>query len=205
MYFAILADMGFFPQEWLWTSYRCEDCRLGGHPDHALPGVEISSGALGHGLGIGAGLALAARLEGATRRHFVLMGDAECTEGSVWEAAMFAASQNLSNLVGIVDRNHIGSLDFTKNYTGLEPFSEKWTAFGWRVETVDGHDFDALLPALERAVASENDSPTLLVAETIKGKGIGFLENDPSWHVRCLSSVEEICRAKEELRCNAQA
>lgn len=200
VYYALLADLGYFPKSWLETSYRRGDCKLGGHPDHNLPGVEISSGALGHGLGIGAGLALAARLAGSPRRQIVLMGDAECTEGSVWEAAMFAASHKLDNLVGIVDRNMIGSLDFTDNYTALEPFAEKWSAFGWRTLTVDGHDFDALLPALDQACRPGQGAPSLIVAQTVKGKGVSFIENDPCWHVKCISCELEVSQAKEELR-----
>ena len=204
VFYAVLADRGFFPAAWLDSRYRCGDCGLGGHPDHRLPGVEITSGALGHGLGIAAGLSAAARLDGLEHRQVVLLGDAECTEGSVWEAALFAAAHHLGNLIAIVDRNHIGSLDFTRNYTGLEPFVAKWQAFGWEVTTLDGHDFTALETAFAAAWAPSSDKPQLLVAETVKGKGLSFVENQPIWHVKGLCDPEEIRQARKELGCDCR-
>lgn len=196
--YAVLADCGFFPPEWIETSYRHGDCRLGGHPSHLIPGVEISSGSLGHGLGLAAGQAIAAHAGGLNHRHIVLMGDAECTEGSVWEAAMFASRHNLANLTAIVDWNGIGSLDFTDRYTGLEPFAEKWRAFGWEVREVDGHDMVALEAALRPGQESEAECPVVVLARTVKGKGVSFVENDPAWHVRKLRK-DEALRAKGEL------
>jgi transketolase len=197
--YAVLADMGFFSRKWLDTCYRKGNCRLGGHPDHKIPGVEISSGSLGHGLGIGAGLALAARMDGLSRKHIVLLGDAECTEGSVWEAAMFAAKQGLYNLVAVVDRNHIGSLDYTVNYTGLEPFDAKWRAFGWETHICDGHSIEKLLEGFGIADSFDRTRPFVLIAETVKGKGVSFMENDPIWHVKNLSDTDEIACARREL------
>jgi len=198
--YAVLADCGFFPAEWIEKYYRKDDCRLGGHPDRKIPGVEINSGALGHGLGIGAGIAWAAIKDGKTNLQFVLMGDAECMEGSVWEAAQFAATHELNNLVAIVDWNRIGSLDFTKNYSKLEPFAEKWNAFGWDTQTIDGHSFEELINTFQDARSRTSVKPLLIIAETIKGKGVSFMENDPTWHVRAITDEIQITQAREELR-----
>jgi len=179
--YAVLAEIGCIPREWLRYSFRQGACHLGGHPDRSIPGVEITSGSLGHGLGIGAGIALARALDGDAGRVFVLLGDAECTEGSVWEAAQFAGHRKLGGLAAIVDRNGLGCLDRTEAYTGLEPFAEKWSACGWEVEELDGHDAE-LLAARLRAVGGSR--PRVLIARTVKGKGVSFMENDPSWHVR---------------------
>ncbi|MGE4297667.1 MAG: transketolase [Desulfovibrionaceae bacterium] len=199
--YAVLADKGFIPAEWLRSCYRSGDCTLGGHPDHKTPGVEITSGALGHGLGIGAGLAAAAKLDGRAQKTVVLMGDAECTEGSVWEAALFAAQRGLGNLIGIVDRNHIGSLDYTCNYAGLGGFPDKWRAFGWEVMEVDGHDLAALGTALDYAWARRKEQPFMMVANTVKGKGVSFVENEPIWHVKGMCDPDEIRQAQQELGC----
>ena len=197
--YAILADLDFFPVSWLENRYRCGDCFLGGHPDRVIPGVEITSGSLGHGLGIAAGISLAAKMDNKNHLQFVLMGDTECTEGSVWEAAMFAAKHELYNLVAIVDRNYIGSIDFTDNFTGLEPFRNKWKSFGWETIVCDGHDFNELDNAFHHARSKDTSTPLIIIAETVKGKGISFMENDPTWHVRSLSREEDIKRATEEL------
>jgi transketolase len=198
--YAVLSDKGFFPAEWTETSYRQNDCCLGGHPDIKTPGIEVTTGALGHGLGLAAGISLAARMDGKSHLQFVLMGDAECTEGSVWEAALFASKHKLNNLIVIIDRNRIGSIDFIENYTSLEPFSDKWRAFGWAVTTCNGHDFGELLQALHNARKQADTRPHVILAETVKGKGISFMENDPCWHARALTKEDEIQLAKEELR-----
>lgn len=201
-FYAVLAEKGFFPEDLLITSYRSGDCFLGGHPDKNIPGVEVSTGALGHGLGIACGLSVAAKMDGDKHYQIVLMGDGECTEGSVWEAAMFASKRKLDNLIVIVDRNMIGSIDFTENYTCLEPFAEKWRAFGWNVSACDGHDFTELETAIKSARMSNKKMPQLIVANTTKGKGVSFIENDPVWHTRSISTSEEINIAKQELgRC----
>lgn len=187
--FAALADMGYIPEEWTRTSYRHGLCRLGGHVDRITAGIEVTTGALGHGLGVTCGLALAALKKGADTNHFVLLGDAECSEGSVWEAALFAAQWKLGNLIAIVDRNRIGSLDFTANYIALEPFADKWRAFGWDVvEVADGHDFEQLLAALPTRRPNSADRPLVVIAHTIKGKGVSLFENDPCWHVRPITA-----------------
>lgn len=197
--YAVLCDMGFFPGEWIENHYRAGDCRLGGHPDKNIPGVEISTGALGHGLGVAAGMALAAKFDGKKHHHFVLMGDAECTEGSVWEAALFGAAHHLSNLTAIVDRNFIGSIDFTENFTSLEPFARKWEAFNWEVVTCNGHDFPELFKALDYAKTRDTGNPLVVIAETVKGKGVSFIENQPIWHVKQLCNPGEIEQARAEL------
>ncbi len=198
-YYAVLADVGFFPASWLGKYYRRGDCRLGGHPDDKIPGVEVSTGALGHGLGLAVGMALAARARQANRRHFVLMGDAECTEGAVWEAALLAAARRLGNLVAIVDRNRIGSIDYTENYSCLQPLADKWRAFGWQVRQCDGHAPGQILQALEDLLASRSSSPGILIAHTVKGKGIDFMENDPIWHVRPLKDPALVEAARMQL------
>ena len=198
--YAVLADLGFFPASWLETRYRKGDCRLGGHPDKEIPGVEITSGSLGHGLGLAAGISLAAKIDSKAHLQFVLMGDAECTEGSVWEAALFASKHRLDNLIAIVDRNRIGSIDFTKEFTSLEPFCEKWKSFGWETTVCNGHDCKQLHETFQYARSRDTSQPLIIIAETIKGKGIPFMENDPTWHVRSLSSKEDIKRATEALQ-----
>lgn len=202
--YAVLADCGFFPRQWLFSNYRQGDCRLGGHPDHKIAGVEVSTGALGHGLGLAVGMAMAAKAKLSQRRIFVLMGDAECTEGSVWEAAMLAARQQLSNLVAIIDRNRIGSIDYTENYTKLEPLAAKWVAFGWHVVQCDGHDLDQLGRCFGQLLTSRIDSPKLLLAHTVKGRGISFMENDPIWHVKPLKRKDQIEEARRQLQFQAE-
>lgn len=201
--YVVLSDLGYFPKQWLNGCYRRNDCRLGGHPDISIPGVEITSGALGHGLGIGAGITLAAMLDGRKHIQYVLLGDAECTEGAVWETALFAAKQDLNQLVAIVDRNHIGSIDFTANYTQLEPFEHKWRAFGWQTVTCNGHDFVSLREAFMFAKRRSDKRPLAIIAETVKGKGIDFMENDPIWHVKTPESEHEISNARAQLKCNS--
>lgn len=198
--YAVLADRGFFPTSWLQTRYRRGDCYLGGHPDREIPGVEITSGSLGHGLGLAAGVSLATKIDSKAHLQFILMGDAECTEGSVWEAALFASKHRLNNLIAIVDRNRIGSIDFTNKFTSLEPFCGKWKSFGWETAVCDGHDYKQLHETFQYARSRNTSQPFIIIAETIKGKGVPFMENDPTWHVRTLSNEEDIKRATEALR-----
>jgi transketolase len=198
--YAILSYKGFFPDSLLNTEYRRGECLLGGHPDRSIAGIEVTTGALGHGLGIAAGIALAAKMDSVENWHFVLMGDAECSEGSVWEAAMFAAKHKLNRLIVIVDRNHIGCTDFTENYTGLEPFTDKWQAFGWSVKKCNGHDMPSLKRTVEQAKNEKCKKPKVIIADTIQGKGISFIENDPIWHVRSLSTEQEISTARNEVK-----
>lgn len=176
----ILADLGFFPKEELAT-YSQFGTRLIGHPNNKVPGIEMNTGALGHGLAISVGMALAAKRDGKSYRVFCLMGDGEQAEGSVWEAAMAGAHYKLDNLVGIIDRNRLQISGTTEEVMGLEPLVEKWSAFGWHVVSVDGNDMASLIEAFE-AVPAVIGKPTLVMANTVKGKGVSFAENVPHWH-----------------------
>ena len=178
--YAVLADLGFFPKEEL--NFLNKGRLLAEHPDPRIPGVEIVSGSLGHGLSVGAGMALADKLDKADRSTFVLMGDGECYEGSVWEAAMFASHHQLNNLCGIVDRNGLITHGSTEEINKLEPFADKWQAFGWKVLEVDGHNFNDLNEALNKFQERQFIKPTLIIANTVKGKGVSFMENQAKWH-----------------------
>lgn len=179
--YALLADKGFFPMAELEQFCR-KGSILGGHPEHGkVPGVEASTGALGHGLSIGVGMALAARMQRRDSRVFVIMGDGEINEGSVWEAAMSAAKHGLSNLVAIVDYNKIQSAGTTAEILELEPLADKWRAFGFATVEVDGHDV-AALQRLFSKLPMNAKKPTAVIAHTVKGKGFPFAEHDPSWH-----------------------
>ena len=163
------------------------------------PGIEHSTGSLGHGLGVACGLATAGKMDKSSRYHYVLLGDAECTEGSVWEACLFASAQKLDNVIAIIDRNHIGSIDFTENFTSLSPFADKWKSFGWNVFDCNGHDFDKLFSTFENAKKIKNGKPSVLIAETVKGKGLSFVEHQPIWHVKQLNNPDDIKNARLEL------
>jgi transketolase len=179
--YVMLADAGFIPMESLDTFCR-RDSILGGHPEAAkIPGVEASTGSLGHGLSYGVGMAIAARIQGRNHRIFVVMGDGEIQEGSVWEAAMCAAKHRLSNLTAIVDYNKVQSAGPTREIQDLEPLAQKWRAFGFAPVEVDGHDVAALRAVFER-VPLEADRPTAAICHTIKGRGIPFAEGDANWH-----------------------
>ena len=178
--YAALAECGFFPVEELRTYYQ-NDSRLSGHISHKVPGVEISTGSLGHGLGIGVGMAIAAKQDGKNHRVFAILGDGECNEGSVWEAAQAAANFQLNNLVAVVDHNHMQSLDYCERTLNSGTMAEKWRSFGWETIQVDGHDHNALRTAL---AANNSGKPTVVVAHTVKGHGIPFMERDILWHYR---------------------
>lgn len=179
--YALLADKGYFPAEVL-AGFCRPGSILGGHPEAGkVPGVEASTGALGHGLSIGVGMALSARLAGRDSRVFVIMGDGEINEGSVWEAAMSAAKHRLTNLTAIIDYNKIQSAGPTAEILELEPLADKWRAFGFTVAEVDGHDVAALSATFARAPFAD-DRPSVVIAHTVKGKGVPFAEHDPDWH-----------------------
>ena len=173
--------------------------RLQGHPDcKLLPGVEVSTGSLGHGLGIGTGMALGAKMDGETWRTWVVLGDGECDEGSVWEAALQAAQFGLDRLCAIVDYNHMQSLFTVEETLKLEPFEQKWKDFGWNAESVDGHDVRALRAACERAKDNAGSGkPSVILAHTVKGKGVSFMENDILWHYRTPQGEEYEAALKE--------
>ena len=195
--YAVLAAKGFITHDQLAT-YGHSPTMLGGHPDmYKVPGVEASTGALGHGFGFGVGMALAGKMDGKDYRVFTLLGDGECQEGSVWEAAMFAPQHNLDNLIAIIDYNKLQALDSLENIVSLEPLADKWTAFGWEVREVNGHDTSDLLDVFQ-AVPFERDKPSLIIAHTTKGKGISFMEDVPIWHYR-LPNAEEMKTACAEL------
>jgi transketolase len=178
--YAVLADLGFFPKEEL--DYLNKGKLLAEHPDPRTPGIEVISGSLGHGLSIGAGMALADKLDRKNNKTYVLMGDGECYEGSVWEAAMFASHHQLNNLCAIVDRNRLITFGSTEIINKIEPFKDKWLAFGWDVFEVNGHDIKKIIKALLKIKRRNSGNPSLIIAKTIKGKGVTFMENDPKWH-----------------------
>jgi transketolase len=184
--YAVLCEAGFLPIEML-ERYGAPDCPLGGHPSSKTPGVELGTGALGHGLAVGAGMAIAARIDGSSARVAVVMGDGELDEGSVWEAAMFCSHQRLGNLVAVVDRNRLQQEGPTETVLALEPLADKWRAFGWNVVTVNGHDIDQLTESLD-AIDPTAGRPTILIGETVKGRGVSFMEGEPAWHMALLES-----------------
>ena len=196
--YAALAERGFFPVEELSTHYA-NGSRLSGHVSHkGVPGVEFSTGSLGHGLAVAAGMALGGKKDHADWRVFCVMGDGECDEGSVWEAALQAHQYKLDNLIAVVDHNRMQSLDFCENTIALEPFTDKWRAFGWNVLQVDGHDVAALQAAFAQAKANRGTGkPTVIIAETTKGKGVSFMENDILWHYRTPQGEEYEAALKE--------
>ena len=186
--YSVLAEAGFFPREWL-ARYMKPLSPLNGHPDrNKVPGVEANTGALGHGLPIGVGAAKAAKILGAAWRTFVLTGDGELQEGSNWEAAMTAGHRHLANLTLVIDRNRLQQGATVAETNDLEPLADKWRAFGWDVLEVDGHDHAALLAAFARDPA--RDKPLCVIAHTIKGRGVSFMENQVSWHHGVLNRAQ---------------
>ncbi len=196
-YAPLLADLGYFDKELL-REYNHTGSPLGMHLDsNKVRGVEASTGSLGHGLAIGLGMALGARLRGEAWKTFVLLGDGECDEGAVWESAMAAAHFKATNLITVVDRNHCMIDGPTEDVMALEPFADKWRAFGFEVIEADGHDFDALASAIERAMAA-TERPAVIIADTIKGCGIDFIAGDYKWHYGGFDA-EKLAKAKESL------
>ncbi|MBH0230743.1 transketolase [Halobacillus sp. KCTC 3957] len=197
--YAALAEKGFFDVDELKTHYA-DGSRLSGHVSHkGIPGVEFSTGSLGHGLSVAAGMAYGAKKDQKNHNVFVILGDGECDEGSVWEAALMANHYRLNNLVAVIDHNKMQSLDFCDNTIELSPFADKWKAFGWNVIDIDGHNHDELRDAYKKAISSEN-KPTLIIANTIKGKGVSFMENDILWHYRFPHEGEEYDSAVAQLK-----
>lgn len=196
--YVILADKGFFPTEVLETFCR-QTSILGGHPERGkVPGVEASTGALGHGLSIGVGMALAARLRKRDTRVFAVLGDGEINEGSVWEAAMNAGKHELSNLTAVVDYNKLQSYGPTAEVQDLEPLADKWRSFGFAVREVDGHDVDDLRKAFA-SLPFERARPSAVICHTVKGKGIPFAENEPAWHHKSRMPAEQIAEIYKAL------
>ena len=178
----VLADVGFYPAS-LMDDFNGLDSPFGMHPDmNKIPGIEMSTGSLGHGLSVAVGAALAGRLDGAAWRVYCLLGDGELDEGMVWEAAMSASHFGLGNLVAIVDRNGFSLDGPTEEVMALEPLADKWRAFGWHTVEIDGHDMAAILEAFAALPPSDAAAPTCIIARTIKGKGVSFMENKAEWH-----------------------
>jgi transketolase len=185
-----LADLGYFPEEWL-EGYTRLGSPLGDHPDmRKVPGIDFSSGSIGHNLSVGVGMAKAARLDGRDYRTFVLLGDGELNEGQVWEAAMSAAHYRLGNLVAIVDLNGMSLDGPVAEVMGIEPVADKWRAFGWRTVEIDGHDIAQVVEALDGLPATDDDTPTCLLARTRKGKGVPFMERSAGWHLGFLGPAD---------------
>jgi transketolase len=196
-FYATLAEAGILPEEKL-ASYLAFDSELPGHPVcQKTPFVEVNTGALGHGLSVGVGLALAAKKQGRRSNVYVLLGDGELQEGSVWEAAMSAAHFRLDNLVAIVDRNGLQLADRTERVMALEPLGAKWSSFGFDVREVDGNDAGALV-ACVGGIDWSAGRPHVVIARTVKGKGVSFIEDQPAWHHK-VPAGDQVARAIEEL------
>lgn len=186
--YAVLAKAGYFPEDELWHVGK-PGSKFGGHPKmHDIPGVEASTGALGHGLSFAIGVAHANKTDRKGSHVYVMLGDGECQEGSIWEGALSAPTLELDNLTVIVDHNKLQAMDDLENIVRMKPFAEKWKAFGWNVVEIDGHNFAEIKEAL---LTRKTRKPTLVVANTIKGKGVSFMENVPIWHYR-MPNVEEL-------------
>ncbi len=197
LWYAALAESGYFPEEELWT-LRNLGSNLQGHPDWRTPGVDVASGSLGQGLSVAIGMALAARLDQATFRIYCLLGDGEIQEGQVWEAAMAAAHFRCDNLCAILDYNGYQIDGKVKDIMNVEPLTEKWQAFGWHTINIDGHNIAEILDAFEQAKAIKG-KPAIIIAKTIKGKGVSFMENVVDFHGRA-PTEEEAKKALEELK-----
>jgi transketolase len=196
-YYAVLAECGFFPKEWLETFYQ-NGSRLAGHATHThVPGIEVSTGSLGHGLSIATGFSLAAKRDRKKHCVYVLLSDGECDEGSTWEPILFAGHHQLDNLIAIIDYNKIQSLGTVKEVMSLEPFAAKWQAFGWETREIDGHDTAQIEAALD-GLPFVPGKPSCLIAHTVKGKGISFMEDKLLWHYRTPQG-EEYAAALAEL------
>lgn len=188
-YYPILADLGYFPKEEL-AQVGKRGSILGDIPDNTIPGYETINGSLGHGMGVACGLAMGLKAKGSPRSVFVLLGDGELHEGSVWEAIMFAAQHGLDNLVVIIDNNKICMLDYCTKVLNLEPLDAKFGCFGWEPFSVDGHDAEAVREVLQRAMQVRNGRPKVVIADTVKGKGVAKLEADSLCHIRALKPEE---------------
>ncbi|MDE2184672.1 MAG: transketolase [Alphaproteobacteria bacterium] len=194
--YAVLAHRGFFPRELL-ARFCDNGSPLTGHVSHAVAGVEVSTGSLGHGLSMGLGMALAARMDGTQARVFVVMSDGECDEGSTWEAALYAGHAGLHNLVALVDYNKIQSFGRVRDVLDLEPLLDKWRAFNWTAEELDGHDHRGLAAALT-PIPATGGRPTILMCHTVKGKGVSFMEDRLEWHYRS-PTAEQLEQALAEV------
>ena len=193
-----LAYKGFFDKKNL-LQYAKKDSLLEEHPNPKLNGVESATGSLGHGLSVGCGMALGGKIKKQKYYTFVLMGDGECNEGTVWEAALFASSKKLKKLVAIIDYNKWQGIGRTNEILNQEPIDLKWKAFGWNVFKVDGHDVEKITNVIKKIKQTKNEKPNIIIANTIKGKGIDFMEDDNNWHYR-VPTDEEVEKVKEKLK-----
>ncbi|OIN97752.1 transketolase [Candidatus Desantisbacteria bacterium CG1_02_38_46] len=194
--YVALAEKGFFPKDWLDTYYQ-DNGRLSGHISHHVPGVEFSTGSLGHGLPVAAGMAINAKRKNKNYRIFALLSDGDCNEGSTWESIMFAAQHHLDNLIAILDYNKIQALGRSKDIIDLEPLTEKLKAFHWAVKEINGHNYQQIEDALTN-VPLESSKPSFIIAHTIKGKGVSFFEDTVSCHYK-YANEEELEKAYNEL------
>lgn len=201
--YAVLAKAGYFPEEELWHVGK-PGSKFGGHPKmHDIPGVEASTGALGHGLSFAIGISYANKVDHKDSHVYVMLGDGECQEGSIWEGALSAPTLELDNLTVIVDHNKLQAMDELENIVRMKPFADKWKVFGWNVMEIDGHNCAEIRKAL---LVRKEKTPTLIIANTIKGKGVSFMENVPIWHYRMPNEqelpilMEELGLTEEDLR-----
>jgi len=195
--YAALAERGFLGEAEL-EEYCRPGARLTGHVSHYVPGVEVSTGSLGHGLSVGCGMALAGKREGRDYRVFVLLSDGELDEGSNWEPILFAAHHGLDNLVAVVDHNRLQGFGAVEDVLDLEPLAAKWEAFGWKTAELDGHDHESLLSTLGRLPLAAG-RPSVIVAHTVKGKGVGYMEDSLAWHYKSPNG-EQLQEALDEIR-----
>ncbi len=187
--YPILADKGYFPVEWL-DNYARIGSPLGDHPDmKKVPGIDFSSGSLGHGLSIGLGMALGLKRRKSPGRAFVLLGDGELNEGQIWEAAQAAGHYKVGNLIAIIDRNGMGLDGMTEDTMRIEPLADKWRSFNWNVQEIDGHDLHALVDTFD-GLDPNADKPQMIIAHTIKGKGVTWMENSRVWHLGYLAGAD---------------
>jgi transketolase len=194
--YATLAERGFIPAKLL-EEFHKNNSLLAGHVSHVVPGVDASTGSLGHGLSMGCGMALCGKADNKSYRVFVLTGDGECDEGSIWEAALFASHHQLDNLIIIVDHNRLQGFGAVDKILDLAPFSDKWRAFGWEVKEINGHDISEIEKTLANLPIKSN-KPTCIIAKTIKGKGVHFMENQLAWHYKS-PNAEQLALALKEL------
>lgn len=188
--YTLLADLGYYDKKEL-TNFAQKDGKFGVHLQKDVAGAEITSGSLGHGFGIAAGLALGAKMNRELHMVYTLLGDGECYEGSIWETAMFASHNRLNNLVAIIDRNFLCVTDFTENIVSHEPMHERWKSFGWDALRVDGHNFSELIYALKDVKSRKSTRPRIIIADTVKGKGIEMMCYKPLWHALVPKGREE--------------
>lgn len=194
--YSVLAEINFFPKQLL-TTFNQDGSSLPEHPSyHCVPGVEVASGSLGHGLSIGCGLALGGKIRQKENKVVVLLSDGEMNEGSIWEAALFAPKHRLKNLIGIIDFNKWQATGRSQEIMQIDPLKDKWESFGWEVWEIEGHDHGQILETFQKVRSS--DKPSMIIAHTVKGKGISFMEDDNNWHYR-IPNLDELEQIKQEL------